>query len=275
MATNNSTNNWSPLTTKGDLFTYDTAPQRLGVGSNSKMVISDSTQTTGLNYDYPALDISYCYNNFNDFLITTGTSTESTWFVNTSGTGAAASPTSSFVTDGSRLGVMVLQSGTTTTGTAGVRTANYVYQGNGQILFETPVYLDQLSNGTDTFTINSGILPANSGLNQTNSLYFNYNDTTNSGKFQCVTNASGVTTTADSGISVSASTWYNLGILINANNTSVGFYINHSLVATITTHIPTAQLLFGASVLLKSAGTTNVFYRIDYIRVRKDFSSQR
>lgn len=40
----------SPLTTKGDLYTYSTADARLGVGSNSEILIADSTQSTGLKW---------------------------------------------------------------------------------------------------------------------------------------------------------------------------------------------------------------------------------
>jgi hypothetical protein len=40
----------SPLTTKGDLFTYSTANDRLGVGTNGQILVADSTAATGLKW---------------------------------------------------------------------------------------------------------------------------------------------------------------------------------------------------------------------------------
>jgi len=46
----------SPLTAKGDLFTYSTAPARLAVGNNGEQIVADSSTTTGLRWqgDYAA-----------------------------------------------------------------------------------------------------------------------------------------------------------------------------------------------------------------------------
>jgi hypothetical protein len=44
----------SPLTTKGDLFTFSTVNARLGVGANGTVLTADSAETTGLKWATPA-----------------------------------------------------------------------------------------------------------------------------------------------------------------------------------------------------------------------------
>jgi hypothetical protein len=46
----------SPLTTKGDVYTFDTADQRLAVGTNGQVLTADSAQATGIKWATPGGD---------------------------------------------------------------------------------------------------------------------------------------------------------------------------------------------------------------------------
>jgi hypothetical protein len=107
----------------------------------------------------------------------------------------------------------------------------------GAATFETRVRFEDLSTATNRFTYHSGFLN-NATFNANNKIRFSYSDNINSGRFQIECDSGGVSTTADSGITVAADTWYVLRIVINSAGNSVQFFIDGVSVGTIATNIP-------------------------------------
>jgi hypothetical protein len=69
----------NPLTTKGDLATYSTAPARLAVGANNTIVTADSAQTTGIKWtSAPLLASTQVGDNASGNYVITLTETDST-----------------------------------------------------------------------------------------------------------------------------------------------------------------------------------------------------
>lgn len=150
--------------------------------------------------------------------------------------------------------------------------------GGGAMYIDSWVKTDSaLSDGTDTYTLWSGFNDSTTGSG-TDGAYFRYTHTENSGKWVCVTRSNTTETTADSGITVAVSTWYKLSVQVNADATSVAFYINGALVATITTNIPSGtSRQTGAMPLsiIKSAGTNQRLAGIDLYKCYGVFTTAR
>jgi hypothetical protein len=107
-----------------------------------------------------------------------------------------------------------------------------------------------------------------------NGCYFAY-DRTIGTNWQCKTAAAGVRTTTDSGVAVTTG-YVRLTVVVNAAGTSVLYYINGSLVATIGTNIPSLAAAFNISVgIFKSAALNSRTILCDRMSYRKIFTSAR
>lgn len=186
------------------------------------------------------------------------------WTQFTSGAGSTVTNTSSTIDSTKHAnGVVALTPGTTA---AGIVTLSRFGFGFGYSTYRVRYRhaLSALSNGTDRYTAYIGFGDTVSGSgDMTNGIYFKYNDSINSGKWQAVTANGGSRTATDTG--VAADTNYHIfEIQVNAAGTSVGFYIDGVLKVTTTTNIPVGNVNYQCMKMEKALGTTLVYMYGDW-----------
>jgi hypothetical protein len=223
---------------------------------------------------------------WNDFGINNGFSdgVYSTFATNGGGQGVTTTPLPTF--SNVYIGFQGLTTGVNSNGTAQLRTdvnvSRYIYFGNGKIQFESRVFIRTLSTGTDRYNLIVGF-SNNTSSTMTNGCTFIYDEggvgtgTLASPNWQIMTSYLSVRTVVDTGIVVSATTFYNFRVDINDNSTVVNYYLNDTLVRTETTNVPiegttTVQPIIG---ITKTVGTTNIGILVDYIGLKKKFITPR
>lgn len=201
------------------------------------------------------------------------------WLNASSGTGGAES-TSLTSSDSNHPGIVEPSTGTLTTSsgcgylggvTAGTATAGFTL-GGGQLMFQWLVQVPTLSDGTNTFSCTWGLSDTVSA--STALVIFQYLQTSNV-NFLAVTRSASTSTSTDTGIVVTAGSWYKLKAIVNAAGTNVDFYINDVLVCSNTTNIPTSTPIAPRFNIVKSAGVTARSMYIDYFKLYQRFTVLR
>lgn len=162
-------------------------------------------------------------------------------------------------------GSISLQTGTTSTGYAVLyKGVNALSCGFGHFLrVRWRVGLETLSTGSERYTAYVGFADNIGAGDQVDGMYFRYNDSVNSGKWEAVTSSASVRTATDTG--VTAVTTYSIfEVRVNAAGTSVEYYIDDVLVATNTTNISTSGFFGLMFKLEKSVGTTSRSIHADW-----------
>lgn len=231
------------------------------------------------------LDVSSRFHAFDDF--TGGSIANSQPFAFAGLTSGAAS-NATVAGEASHPGICTLALGTT----AGAN-ASWAFKSMSAVLFGGGVWRHECifripvaSDGTDTFTARVGFGDSISNATEhTDGAFLRYTHGTNSGKFQAVTRSNGSESgsAADSGVTMSAGTWYHSVIIVNAAATSVEFYLGAAgatptLVATNTTNIPSGAGRETSQVtgLDRNSGSSNSrTMDIDALDVRCVFSAAR
>jgi len=229
---------------------------------------------------------------FDDFLGTndnSGISVSTGVAINATGTGTINRITGVYPNRTNQQGVLLLATGTTTTGGGNFRlgsvNAPTFFIGTGAISYEVYINIETLSTLANRFVNVFGLYTGANAANSLNGIFFVYDEGGTWGfgaigaspNWRCITVNAGTRTVTDSTVAVTASAWTKLRLEVNSNATSVSFYIDDVLIGTPhTTNIPattTAMLFFNA--ILKSTGTTSVQMFADYLSLNQDFTTLR
>ena len=185
-------------------------------------------------------------------------------------------------------GVQTSSTGTGSTGAGGTvlgeANSSTFYIGGGAISYERRIYIPILSTSGERFIIFEGFQSNASFTNTVNGVLFLYDEggtyasgaNAGSPNWKCVTINASTRTFTTTSVAVSATTFVKLRIEINANATSVDFYIDNILVATHTTNIPaTSTALHQRNYIAKSVGTTARTVQADWIALRQKLTTSR
>ena len=178
-----------------------------------------------------------------------------------------------------------LATGTTNNGDAKAVTDSSFIGSVGKKRTESKVSVDTLSTSMNRYVCFFGYVSSLNSLNQTNAIYFLYDEgglstgSTASPNWQCVCANGGIRTFVTTSVPVtdtSSGAMQKLRIDDAGTGANVKFYINEVLVATITTNVPTSAVTLANTVrIVKNAGTTQRVLYVDYMTMAEKFNSPR
>lgn len=272
----------APTTTDGDIIIRSGGDNiRLGIGSNGQILKlvsglpawanESSAVPSEIDYIELARNRIGVIEDFFDI----GSSPN--YAVTSNGTGAAF--VSADTTDLGVFGVGQMQTGTTTTGRAGVYFGNGTLTqqqlrfGQGITTCEAKIRLPNLSTATEEYRFVLGFSDDASTSSPTNRAWIEYDRTASvNWRYVC---SNGSVTQPNSSVAVPSNTWTRLKVEVNAAASSISYYADGTLLGSNTTNIPTASEVYPVMVMYKTAGSTNRTCDIDYTAFQIDLTTPR
>lgn len=248
----------APTTTTGDLVVYgDGENDRLPVGRQGQVIMADPAATLGMGYG-EATDPRYKTVFYDDF-----TTYYSLTYTGFTGTGASVSAGATL----GNPGILILSTGTTTTGgaIAGQCGNNRYINTTRQIIFEACVWIPTLATVSADYLAYVGFNDRGTTIDgnyPANGAYFVYYRGANGDVWACHTAIASTRTITVTTTAIKTSGWTQLTI-INTNG-SVEFKVDGTTVATHTTNIPTAACSFSAYIVNSGTTTSRSMY-LDYL----------
>lgn len=166
------------------------------------------------------------------------------------------------VASATRVGVMQLALGTTTTGRCAITHNATGTNDGGRVLVATnaalfmqgKLQMTKLSDGTDTYQWFFGLADNIAAMPAANCIGFIYTQATTT-FWRAITSNASTTTITNSAATVTATVDDVLTIIKDAGTNAIRFYVNGVLAATISTNVPTGNPIGFVCGGLKSAGT--------------------
>lgn len=155
----------------------------------------------------------------------------------------------------------------------------YIFPTTGNIAeyhYSTYLMVNLVAGQTSWFRwgIGDGTTAGASDAPFLNGIYFEIDEAL-SPNYRCCCSSGGVTTSVTTSVVVPHFTLTKFMIKINAGASSIEYYINGVLVATITTNIPRTTMLGYQVYGHKNNGTSARSIYIDYIHIKKNFVKSR
>lgn len=221
---------------------------------------------------------------FTDFLNTPSTSTTTDDLMSTASGASSIVASFSNSSRANSVGVIACATGTSATGRAAITNqANALTFGGGEWDFEVRLdSIQALCDGTESYALLVGFFDTYTAANQTDGIYFLYDSigtstgSASSDRWQTVTASNGFRSFFETSTDVSINP-VNLRIAVNADGTSVNFYIDGVSMRTETSTIPigkTRKCGFGV-MIIKSAGLTSRAVYLDYLEAICRFNQSR
>lgn len=260
----------NPMTTSQDIIVGGAsgAAGRLAIGNVGQRLANVGGSVTWAHTINPSTEVVI----YDDFWSVSGGIAAIGWTVTASGGGASAAH-STVAPDTNHVGVVLLLTGTTTTGrTAQGLAATQWVLGAGETYCEWIIRADAAnSDGTDRYVWRIGMHDGAGGGAPTDGIFFTYSDNINSGQWRAVTSQGGTSTNLDSAVAITITTWYKLAFRLNAAATSVEFFINNTSIGSTTTNIPSGATQFTGvtAIVEKSLGTNTRGVFLDSVYVNK------
>lgn len=214
---------------------------------------------------------------YTDFQWNSAASQDGWLITSASGAWSMAAPTSS-----NRPGVIQLSTSTSSTANPNaIDNLSMMYLGGGAVAIEFGLRLNTaVPDVTDDYDVWFGLGDTTSGFAQTDGVYFFLDRTTHATDWQIAVAKAGSRTTGGTGVAASNGTWRRFRIEVNADATSVAFYIDGTQVSgspLTGANIPntSSNLLGKIMAMVKTAGTSARTVQVDYVELTQAFTTPR